>query len=83
MSKISPFASFANAAEPTPQAPNYALHSKDEQLTVAELLHFLQKLVSRDPSAKDKLIFHIEFGSLTPSRMVTSDEVGVVISSGC
>jgi hypothetical protein len=81
-SKSSPFASFADTAEPETQAPNYALHAKDEQLTVAELLHFLKKLVSRDPSAKDKLIFHVEFGSLTPSRMVTSDEVGVVVSGG-
>jgi hypothetical protein len=81
-SKSSPFASFADAARPEPQYPKYALHAKDEQLTVAELLHFLQKLVSRDPDAKEKLVFHVEFGSLTPSRTVTSDEVGVVISGG-
>ena len=81
-SKPSPFASFADMATPEPQAPKYALHAKDEQLTVAELLHFLQRLVSRDPAAKDKLVFHVECGSLTPSRMMTSDEVGVVISDG-
>lgn len=81
-SKSSPFASFADAADPAYEAPKYALHAKHEQLTVAELLKFLQTLVRRDPEASDKLVFHVELGSLTPSRMIESNEVGVVISAG-
>ena len=78
----SPFAYLADASEPTPQTPHYALIAKNEQLTVAELLHFLQTLIRRDPSAKEKVVFHNEFGALTPSTTVESNEVGVVISAG-
>ena len=42
----------------------------DTQLTVEQLLHYLQELVKKDPKMKDALVCHAEFGAITPSFSV-------------
>jgi hypothetical protein len=87
MSKISSaFGCFADAAET--DETNFKRYStyttKDEQLTVKELISILHTIVRKDPSAKDAPVFHIEFGALTPSTTVNvSEDKGLIISAGC
>lgn len=55
-------------------------HSKNSQLTLVELINILQAIAVKDPAAaKSALVFHIEFGGLTPSNSVEVTKDGVVI----
>ncbi len=70
---------FGSYAE-TISTPQSIYTTKYDQLTVDELIRILQTIVRKDPSAKDAPVWHIEFGSLTPSRFVETHEEGVIIS---
>ena len=75
----SAFGSFTDAAV-TNSTPHSIYTTKHDQLTVDELIRILQTIVRKDPSSKDAPVWHVEFGSLTPSRFVETHEEGVVIS---
>jgi hypothetical protein len=79
MSKNSPFASFADAAEPT-RPINDIYNTKNEQLTIRELIKILQTIVRKDPSAIDTLVWHEEFGSMMRSTTVTRQDENIIIS---
>lgn len=78
-SKSSPFASFSDVADPTKTESNNQYYSTSGQLTVVELMRILHTIIQKNPSAKDALVFHIEFGALTPSNVVEETKDGVVI----
>jgi hypothetical protein len=40
------------------------------QLTVQQLLDCLAKLVKKNPELKNALVYHVEFGGITPSHSV-------------
>ena len=42
----------------------------ETQLTVEQLLHYLQELVKKDLKMKDALVCHAEFGAITPSYTI-------------
>ena len=50
------------------------------QLTVQELITFLQDIVQKDPSMRDASVFHIEFGQLTATTHVEATKGVVVLS---
>jgi hypothetical protein len=45
----------------------------DQQLTVQQLLDYLQQLVKKDPSMKDAKVCHSEFGAVTPTHAIYTD----------
>ena len=82
-SKSSTFSEFASRADATmlPQDGAEIYVTKHKQLSVRELMTILQTIVRKDPSMLDAPVFHVEFGSLTPSTTVeASDDTGIVIS---
>lgn len=42
----------------------------ETQLTVQQLLDYLQKLVKNDPNMKDAKVCHAEFGAISPSHTI-------------
>lgn len=85
MSKTSSeFAAFANAAENDKvgvKSNDRKLYSKYEQLTVGELISVLQRIVKRDPDARNTKISYIEMGSIVPSTTVEVCKDGVILSN--
>jgi hypothetical protein len=79
MSKSSQFSSFADAAEMSSKSET-TFSTKNDQLTVEELIKILQTIVRRDPSMKDARVCHVEFGSMTPSTEVQTQAENVIIS---
>lgn len=51
--------------------PNLVM--QERQLTVQQLLDYLQELVKKDPSMKDAKVCHAEFGAITPSHTLYTD----------
>ena len=45
----------------------------DQQLTVQQLLDYLQELVKKEPQMKDKKVCHVEFGCITASHTLYTD----------
>lgn len=84
MSKTSSdFAAFANAADKTKSdvKSNDIYSTKNTQLTVGELMRILQKIIQKDPDARDAKISHIEMGGITSSTTVEVCDEGVIISN--
>ena len=65
--------------QPTDAAEIYV--TKNNQLTVRELMDILRTIVRKDPSVLNAPVFHVEFGGLTPTTTVeVSEDTGVVLS---
>lgn len=81
MSKNSTFACFADAAEP-PAGP-IELRT-DAQLTIGELLEFLNEQVEKDASIKKLPVCQVERGNVTRTLLVVMDTKlnGLVFSEG-
>lgn len=80
MSKSSEFDAFKNAADVDEgRCDEYV--TTQRQLTVAELMHILRTIVNKDPTMRDAPVFHVEFGSITPSIIVTVTEDRKVVIS--
>ena len=53
--------------------------TKNEQLTVQELIDILNAIVRKDPSIRSAPVYHIEFGSMTSSKMVELTRDGSIV----
>lgn len=69
-SKNSAFACFADAAESSPEP---IVLKTDKQLTINDLIEFLNNAIRNDPSVKELPIFNVEFGELTKTFNVELD----------
>jgi hypothetical protein len=75
----SPFAHFARVAENT-NTTNMTFTTKNDSLTVQELIHILQTMLKKDPSIKDTTVFIAESGYLSSAILVSLENDKVIIA---
>ena len=60
--------------------PKTTYTAENGQLTVGELMKILETIVSKNPEAKDAPVSHVEFGGVTPTRILETGKYGVILA---